>query len=94
MSGAADVAWALNESAEQLKGAIRALVDDAWSAVRMISGGYEVELDPKLMDAVTARAYAMAYLGASVATLRRRVTYGGRKGRRAARRLRAAGVAP
>lgn len=30
---------------------------------------------------------------ASFATLRRRATYGGRKGRRAARRLRAAGVA-
>lgn len=94
MSGAADVAWALNESAEQIKGAIRALVDGAWSAVRMISGGYEVEFDSKLMGAVVARAYAMAYPGASLATLRRRVAYGGRKGRRAARRLRAVGVTP
>ena len=32
--------------------------------------------------------------GASLATMRRRVAYGGRKGRRAARRLRAAGVHP
>lgn len=35
-----------------------------------------------------------AGLGASLATLRRRVRYGGRKGRRAVRRLRAAGVRP
>ena len=32
--------------------------------------------------------------GASLATLRRRAAYGGRKGRRAARRLRSAGVTP
>lgn len=32
--------------------------------------------------------------GASLATMRRRVQYGGRKGRRAARRLLAAGIRP
>lgn len=48
------------------------------------------------LDDAVADLHLALYHGEclSLATLRRRVRYGGRKGRRAARRLRAAGVRP